>query len=177
MASERKALLKDLLLLGCVEFSEPGELEGEGFPNLSRCSSGELSTDRANYAAILDAVRLMDKYAPAKGGGFLNPLPSARLDVVLDEKPLPADIAMAEKVMGKEEDIRRAASETARLEAAITAMAPWLELDVPLGFKGTEKLLLPRPACLPRRIWRRSTPRSEPPPRKRSCSGFPATRA
>lgn len=139
MASERKALLKDLLLLGCVEFSEPGELEGEGFPNLSRCSSGELSTDRANYAAILDAVRLMDKYAPAKGGGFLNPLPSARLDVVLDEKPLPADIAMAEKVMGKEEDIRRAASETARLEAAITAMAPWLELDVPLGFKGTEK--------------------------------------
>ena len=98
-----------------------------------------MSTDRANYAAILDAVRLMDKYAPAKGGGFLNPLPSARLDVVLDEKPLPADIAMAEKVMGKEEDIRRAASETARLEAAITAMAPWLELDVPLGFKGTEK--------------------------------------
>ena len=27
MASERKALLKDLLLLGCVEVSEPDELE------------------------------------------------------------------------------------------------------------------------------------------------------
>ena len=136
MARERKALLKDLLLLGCVEFSEPGELEGEEYPNLSRCKSGELGADRADHTLLTDAIRLMDRYAPAKGG-FLKPLPEAGLDSVLDERPLPADLAIAEKVTGKEEEIRRAASETARLEAAAQALAPWLELDVPLNFKGT----------------------------------------
>ena len=44
---------------------------------------------------------------------------------------------MAEKICGKAEDIRRAQSETARLEASAAALAPWLELDVPLNFKGT----------------------------------------
>ena len=138
MASERKALLRDLLLLGCVEISEPAEQEGGDYPSLTRCSSGELGTDRANHAAFTDAIKLMDKYAPAKGGGFLSPLPTAKAEAVLDEKSLPADLAVAEKVIGKEEDIRRCASETARLEATIASLAPWLGLDVPLNFKGTE---------------------------------------
>ena len=56
---------------------------------------------------------------------------------MLDERPLPADLAIAEKVTGKAEEIRRCQSETARLEAAAAALAPWLELDVPLNFKGT----------------------------------------
>ena len=136
MASDRKALLRDLLLLGCVEVSEPSELEGGEFESLTRCSSGELSSDRADLAAITDALKLMDKYAPAKGG-LLKPLPEARRDVVLDEQPLAADVALAEKVIGKEEDIRRCTSETARLEAVMASLAPWLPLDVPLNFKGT----------------------------------------
>ena len=45
MASDRKALLRDLLLLGCVEVSEPSELEGGEFESLTRCSSGELSSE------------------------------------------------------------------------------------------------------------------------------------
>ena len=138
MARERKALLKDLLLLGCVEFSEPTELEGEDFAGLERCASGELGTDRANYALLTDAIKLMDRYAPAKGG-FLKPLPEAKTDSVLDERELPADLAMAEKVTGKAEEIRRCQSETARLETAVAALEPWLPLDVPLNFKGTEK--------------------------------------
>lgn len=121
MASDRKALLRDLLLLGCVEVSEPSELEGGEFESLTRCSSGELSSDRADLAAITDALKLMDKYAPAKGG-LLKPLPEARRDVVLDEQPLAADVALAEKVIGKEEDIRRCTSETARLEAVMASL-------------------------------------------------------
>lgn len=136
MASERKALLKDLLLLGCVEVSEPSELESAQFDNLRRCTSSELGSDRADLAAITDALKLLDRYVPAKGG-FMKPLPEAKRSAVLDEKPLKADVALAEKILGKEEDIRRAAGEVSRLEASVTALAPWLELDVPLGFKGT----------------------------------------
>mgnify|MGYP002570168864 CR=1 FL=1 len=138
MAGERKALLKDLLLLGCVEFSEPSELESAGFDGLRRCASGDLAVQRANYALLTDAIKLMDRYAPAKGG-FLKPLPEAKVDSVLDERELPADLAMAEKITGKEEQIRRCTSETARLESAVAALSPWLDLDVPLGCKGTEK--------------------------------------
>ena len=58
MTRERKRLLKDLLLLGCVEFSEPTELESEDFAGLRRCTSGELGSDRADYALLTDAVKL-----------------------------------------------------------------------------------------------------------------------
>lgn len=139
MASERKALLKDLLLLGCVEVSEPKELETQEFDSLRRCSSPELSRDRADLAKFTDAIKLMNRYSPAKGGGLLSPLPRAKLAALLDEQPLQADKAIAEKVIGKEEEIKRAASETARLEAEIAALAPWLDLDVPLKCKGTER--------------------------------------
>ena len=136
MARERKALLKELLLLGCVEISEPSELEAGDFPGLERCASGELMSDRADYALLTDAVKLMDKYAPAKGG-FLKPLPEAKAEAVLDESALPADLAIAGKVTDKAEEIRRCQSETARLEASAAALAPWLELDVPLNYKGS----------------------------------------
>ena len=88
MAGERKALLKDLLLLGCVEFSEPSELESAGFDGLRRCASGDLAVQRANYALLTDAIKLMDRYAPAKGG-FLKPLPEAKVDSVLDRGSSP----------------------------------------------------------------------------------------
>lgn len=138
MSRERKALLRDLLLLGCVEFSEPSELESKDFPGLSRCSNGELNSDRADYALLTDAIKLMDRYAPVKGG-FLKPLPTAKADAVLDESQLQADLAMAEKITGKAEEIRRAQSETSRLESTITSLEPWLGLDMPLNFKGTER--------------------------------------
>ena len=138
MASERKALLKDLLLLGCVEVSEPSELESG---SLNHCGSVPArSSARTGLTWRLYGRDTADEpLRPAKGGGFLSPLPEAKMASVLDEQPLQADRAIAEKVIGKEEDIKRAASETVRLEAEAAALAPWLELDVPIGFKGTER--------------------------------------
>ena len=138
MARDRKALLRDLLLLGCVEFSEPGELESEDFPQLRRCTSSELGSDRSDYALLTDAVRLLDKYAPAKGSLLKSP-PTVSTTTVLDESGLPADLAMAGQIVGKEEELRRAAAETSRLEASLEALVPWLALDLPLNFKGTER--------------------------------------
>ena len=66
MARERKALLKDLLLWAASSSAEPSELEGGEFPALERCTSGELGADRADYALLTDAVRLMDRYAPRR---------------------------------------------------------------------------------------------------------------
>ena len=77
MSADRQALLKELLLLGCVEVSEPTELPEEAYPALSRCDSAELTRVKAQHAELTNAVKLLDKYSPEKSG-FLKPLPRRR---------------------------------------------------------------------------------------------------
>ena len=79
MSADRQALLKELLLLGCVEVSEPTELPEEAYPALSRCDSAELTRVKAQHAELTNAVKLLDKYSPEKSG-FLKPLPELKHD-------------------------------------------------------------------------------------------------
>ena len=138
MSADRQALLKELLLLGCVEVSEPTELPEEAYPALSRCDSAELTRVKAQHAELTNAVKLLDKYSPEKSG-FLKPLPEAEAAELLDEARLPEDIALAQKVMELEEHIRRNGAEVLREQAQLEALAPWLPLDLPLSCKGTER--------------------------------------
>ena len=138
MSADREALLRELLLLGCVEVSEPTELSEEAYPALSRCDSAELAMVKAQHAELTNAVKLLDKYAPEKSG-FLKPLPEAEASELLDEAKLPQDIALAEKIMELEEHIRRNGAEVQREQSQLEALAPWLPLDLPLSCKGTER--------------------------------------
>ena len=138
MSADREALLRELLLLGCVEVSEPTELPEEAYPALSRCDSAELARVKAQHAELTNAVKLLDKYAPEKSG-FLKPLPEAEASELLDEAKLPQDIALAEKIMELEEHIRRNGAEVQREQSQLEALAPWLPLDLPLSCKGTER--------------------------------------
>ena len=138
MSADREALLRELLLLGCVEVSEPTELSEEAYPALSRCDSAELARVKAQHAELTNAVKLLDKYAPEKSG-FLKPLPEAEASELLDEAKLPQDIALAEKIMELEEHIRRNGAEVQREQSQLEALAPWLSLDLPLSCKGTER--------------------------------------
>ena len=91
MSADRQALLKELLLLGCVEVSEPAELPEDAYPALSRCDSAELSKVKSQHAELTNAVKLLDRYAPEKTG-FLKPLPDADVKDLLDEATLGEDI-------------------------------------------------------------------------------------
>lgn len=135
MSADREALLRELLLLGCVEVSEPTELSEEAYPALSRCDSAELAMVKAQHAELTNAVKLLDKYAPEKSG-FLKPLPEAEASELLDEAKLPQDIALAEKIMELEEHIRRNGAEVQREQSQLESLAPWLPLDLPLSCKG-----------------------------------------
>ena len=138
MSADRQALLKELLLLGCVEVSEPTELPEETYPALSRCDSAELTRVKAQHAELTNAVKLLDKYSPEKSG-FLKPLPEAEAAELLDEARLPEDIALAQKLMELEERIRRNGAEVLREQTQLETLAPWLPLDLPLSCKGTER--------------------------------------
>ena len=137
VASERKALLKDLMLLGCVELTEQAVTD-DSLPVLKGMGQTGLATEKVRHAAITNALKLLDKYAPAKKS-FLAPLPDAELNVLLDETTLDADVELSEHIAELEERIRRASAEEAREKAAIEALTPWAALDLPLGFHGTER--------------------------------------
>ena len=58
---------------------------------------------------------------------------------LLDESTLDADVELCEHIAELEERIRRATAEEGREKAAIEALSPWAELDMPLSFRGTER--------------------------------------
>lgn len=133
--SQRRELLKDLMLLGSVELSEQGDPK-EVFPTLTAVDSTELAKDRANQAEITAALKLLDKYAPAKKG-LLSPLPDAELNALLDESSIDEDLKIAGRITEYEEQIRRASAEESRERAVIETLSPWLELEMPLSCHGT----------------------------------------
>ena len=115
VASERKALLKDLMLLGCVELKEQAATD-EATPALREMGQTGLATEKARHAAITNALKLLDKYAPAKKS-FLAPLPGAGIDEVLDESTLDADVELCEHIaeLGSPQELLARGGEFARL--------------------------------------------------------------
>ena len=76
--SQQEEILRELMLLGCVEISEPSEEPEERLGSLRRTGAGGAYRARADQSSSLQALRLLDRYAPAKKG-LLTPLPAVEL--------------------------------------------------------------------------------------------------
>ena len=136
---QKEALLRDLLLLGCVEVSEPEEAELE--PGIRSCLSRESSgllRYRTSHAKLTQAVELLQKYAPAKKS-LLSPKPETDSEAILDDSTLPQTMELAEGIIGRDERIRRITAEESRMRGQIESLSPWLSLDYPLECAGTER--------------------------------------
>ena len=136
---QKEALLRDLLLLGCVEVSEPEEAELE--PGIRSClskESSELLGYRTSHAKLTQAVELLQKYAPAKKS-LLSPKPETDSEAILDDSTLPQTMELAEGIIGRDERIRRITAEESRMRGQIESLSPWLSLDYPLECAGTER--------------------------------------
>ena len=135
---QKEELLRDLLLLGCVEVSEPEDAELE--PEVRNClarESSELLRHRTSHAKLTQAVELLQRYAPAKKP-LLSPKPETDSNAILDDSTLPQTAELAEEIIGRDERIRRIAAEESRMRGQIESLAPWLSLDYPLECTGTE---------------------------------------
>ena len=136
---QKEALLRDLLLLGCVEVSEPGEAELE--PGIRSClskESSELLGYRTSHAKLTQAVELLQKYAPAKKP-LLSAKPETDSEAILDDSTLPQTMELAGEIIGRDERIRRITAEESRMRGQIESLSPWLSLDYPLECAGTER--------------------------------------
>ncbi|MDO4749311.1 MAG: V-type ATP synthase subunit I [Eubacteriales bacterium] len=136
--SQREELLRELMLLGCVELSEPKDLPEEGpEAGLTRGSWDELVQGRSQQHDMLKALRLLDHYAPEKKK-LLQPRPDAAVETVLDESTLEDNIRLAEEVIRLEDQIRRLTAEESRERVLIESLTPWKELPLSINCTGTE---------------------------------------
>lgn len=138
VSSQREELLRELMLLGCVEITEPEAKDADGLmAKLGRVESGDAVARNTERGRVMNAIRILDRYAPVKSG-LLNPQPAASTEKILDEKAVGAALDTAERIISLEEGIRAAGAEESRERAALESMAPWRELTLPLDAKGTE---------------------------------------
>ena len=85
--SARDELLRELLRRGCVEVSEPAELQDEAFASLLRREDGALMAARSRQQTLQQALDILNRYAPAKPP-LLSPKPEVAGETLLDEQTL-----------------------------------------------------------------------------------------
>ena len=134
--SQKDELLRALIRLGCVQFSEL-EDEVQCMENLHRGESEVLSV-KSDHAVLLRAVELLGKYAPEKKS-MLSAMPEVEGDTLLGTDGLDDALALAGEIISADERSRRIGSEESRERAVIESLVPWLPLDLPLDVDGTER--------------------------------------
>ncbi|MBQ3482138.1 MAG: V-type ATP synthase subunit I [Oscillospiraceae bacterium] len=134
--SQKDELLRALIRLGCVQFSE---LEDgvQSLESLRRAESETLSI-KSDHAALLRAVELLGKYAPEKKP-MLAAMPEVEGDTLLGSEGLEQALSLAGEIIAADERIRRIGAEESRERAVIESLEPWLPLDLPLDVDGTER--------------------------------------
>lgn len=134
---QKDALLRDLMLLGCVQVSEPDALLADAeAAAVLRQESGNVTETRSELTRLNAALKLLDRYAPVKSK-LLSSRPEVTerefLDVGAYRKELDA-VAQLEEL---EADVRRYNGEEAKLRSSVEALRPWETLDLPLSLGST----------------------------------------
>ena len=136
--SRQEEILRELMLLGCVEISEPAEEPAEELlRSLRRSDSGRAGHTRADQQTLLNALKQLDRYAPEKKG-LLTPLREVSLEELLDESVLEKDLETAQRILALDGRVRSLTSQESRERATVEAMQPWVSMDQPLEKRGTQ---------------------------------------
>ena len=141
LASDRDALLRQLLRLGCVEISQPDSLLADPqWPALLRRDTGGLTEVRTEMADVNTALEAMKRYGGLKDGLFLQRHPISEQEF-LGSGTVDNARAAAGKINGLLRTLTRLQNEEGRMSAQRAGLAPWSGLDVPLERQGTEHVL------------------------------------
>ena len=135
----KEELLKELIRHGCVEFAEAEDaLTGSEAAAFVHRESSELSKLKTQHQSLVHAINLLDTYAPKKTK-LLSAKPELEDRVLLDDTGLAGALRTAETLEGYDARIKRIGAEESRLRSVIESLQPWLSLDLPLNFEGTER--------------------------------------
>ena len=145
-SSEREELLRELMLLGCVQVSQPPPEEEGSEVLLSRADVPELIKHKSEQNALAGSIAVLKKYVPEKGGigSLLSPLPEVKTEELLDGSSKERDLDIAEKILALDERIRKISIEKTAKAVEIQGMMPWASLDLPMEYTGTESSVIVR---------------------------------
>jgi V/A-type H+-transporting ATPase subunit I len=139
MRKQKEALLRELIVLGCVEVSEPDELlEDEAVAVLAAREDGGAESRRSELAAVRRAIDILGKYAPAKSPMFA-PRRDMRADEFFDGQDADRLRALTTDIDQADSRIRRLDAEEVRLDSHIESLLPWGSYKLPLSFEGTNR--------------------------------------
>ncbi|MBO4880678.1 MAG: hypothetical protein J5555_03270, partial [Firmicutes bacterium] len=140
LRSEKDALLDDLLRFGKVEISDYPQAEGDVVVfSTNNYDKTDLPADMlvVNQQKLSAALDIMQRYFPEKKG-LLDPKPEASLESFLSNARLNSCLHCAARVIRLDGEIKSLTNRIQELQTQKTALQPWLDLDMPLEYEGTE---------------------------------------
>jgi len=140
LQSERDGFLRALQHLGCVEI-DPVETGSEdpAWNALTPPEDGELFQARETRTMLETALEGLKKFAPEKGG-LLDPLPGVRETEFFDDEAYQRSVDTGKQIEADLERYYALKAEIPKLESQRAALAPWLELDIPLDVTSTKEV-------------------------------------
>lgn len=147
LRSQREELLRELMLIGCLEVSEPPMQDDDSTVILQKGETETLSIYKSQFSTINGGLSTIAKYLPEKTS-FLAPMPEIELAKLLDESKIEEMLALASKILEMDETIRRLTADESKKKAEIESLEPWKTLDMSLDFSetNTSRVVL---GCLP----------------------------
>ena len=136
--AQKDALMRQLLLLGCVELASQDFMFDD--PLVSELISREYSdstpfrTERQIYAT---ALRVLDKFAPVKTP-LLSPKAEVSQSRIMDSAEEANYKAIAKEIGMLEEKLKNLKADEVREKLLIETLTPWKSCDLPLDCSGTK---------------------------------------
>ena len=142
MQSDRDRLFRALQKLGCVEIAEPAiDLTDPEWAALAKPEGRDLAKAKEQNTLLNNALEILKKYAPAKGGLFAK-RPEVSGDEFFSDQTYSAALDTARAILDGEKALAALVTEQAKLESQRAALAPWIALDMPLELEQTENVSL-----------------------------------
>lgn len=142
MQSDRDSLFRKLQKLGCVEIDEPAiDLTDPDWAALAKPDGRDLAGAREQNNLLNNALEILKKYAPAKGGLFAK-RPELSDSELFDDEAYAAGLDTARAILDGEKTVAALVTEQGKLTSQKAALAPWIPLDVPLEMEQTENVSL-----------------------------------
>lgn len=147
MRSDREALLELLQGMGCVEIDEPdqdpqtwqGLLSQLGNQTLSRPDGQALSQAREDLQAAQRALAVLKRHGD-KGRGLLAPRPRLTRQQLFDGEEQGKQAV--QQVLEADRQLAALEAQHSKLLTQRAALAPWLELNIPLDTASTQEMVV-----------------------------------
>lgn len=147
MRSDREALLELLQGMGCVEIDEPdqdpqtwqGLLSQLGNQTLSRPDGQALSQAREDLQAAQRALAVLKRHGD-KGRGLLAPRPRLTRQQLFDGEEQGKQAV--QQVLEADRQLAALEAQHSKLLTQRAALAPWLELNIPLNTASTQEMVV-----------------------------------